>query len=66
MAYKKYVQVELKPCPFCGGEADLCQIYGENLWLVKCWNTKKCKILPRTPEVHSMEEAMFIWNTRLG
>lgn len=34
---------ELKPCPFCGGEAEICSAYDDK-FLGKCWyvRCKKC------------------------
>ncbi len=54
---------ELKPCPFCGGEAEFYpnDIEGEENW-VECCNAK-CQAtngyVRRTPE-----EALSAWNTR--
>lgn len=54
---------EIKPCPFCGGEAEFYPNYieGEENW-VECCNAK-CQAtngyVRRTPE-----EALSAWNTR--
>jgi len=56
-------QPEIKPCPFCGGEAEFYpnDIEGEENW-VECCNAK-CQAtngyVRRTPE-----EALSAWNTR--
>ena len=54
---------ELKPCPFCGGEADFhCWKSG---WTVEC-NNNYCEILPETGVYRSKEEAAEAWNRRAG
>lgn len=53
---------ELKPCPFCGGEAEL---YGiSSFWNVKC--LKGCCFRPATEgnSYTSKEIAIDNWNTR--
>lgn len=51
---------ELKPCPFCGGEAELLIVPNrEAEWVVKCLN-KCCNQFPRA----SKEEAINAWNRR--
>ena len=55
--------IKLKPCPFCGGEAEV--IMGD-LWRnykVGCRNIK-CPIFPRTHSYLTKEEAIKTWNTR--
>lgn len=54
----------LKPCPFCGGRADM--RYAINKALIECTNTK-CKIQPSTwlcVETDSVNKLVNIWNTR--
>lgn len=53
------VNDELKPCPFCGGEADLFNgIDGAwSTWIIEC----DCGIEMR---FLSKEEAIEAWNTR--
>ena len=51
---------KLKPCPFCGGEAELLIVPGRVAsWLVKC---KKgcCNQMPHVSDHDAIEE----WNTR--
>ena len=63
---KKVMSENLKPCPFCGGEADcndtgICDKDGNSLWWVEClW----CGI---STNGHScIQEAMKTWNRRDG
>lgn len=41
---------ELKPCPFCGGDAEFANgvFWGCELFKVRCGNKDKCLILPET------------------
>lgn len=53
---------ELKPCPFCGGEADL--IMGANWYQVGC---RKCDITTATmPMYDNVDRAVALWNTRIA
>lgn len=55
---------EIKPCPFCGGRADI--RYSINRALIECTN-RKCKIRPSTwlhVETDSVDKLVKIWNTR--
>jgi len=55
---------EIKPCPFCGGRADI--RYSINRALIECTNSK-CKIQPSTwlhVETDSVDKLVKIWNTR--
>lgn len=51
---------ELKPCPFCGGEAELEQVCED--WHINCENFK----CPATSFVikSSVQKAIEAWNTR--
>lgn len=56
--------IELKPCPFCGGEA------GEYLVAplmigIECKN-EKCLIQPMTPAWKRRAEATKAWNRRVS
>lgn len=58
-------KLELKPCPFCGGEAKMTQIKS-NGFMIKC---DKCKIQRRQKvlryPIEWLEEKMIEdWNTR--
>lgn len=55
--------VELKPCPFCGGEAVFLK-WGY-CWSVECRNDY-CDVLPETAICYTKEEAADIWNRRAG
>lgn len=46
---------ELKPCPFCGGEAEL----GSPIYYVECTSC-----MGGVPSYDSMEEAISAWNRR--
>jgi Lar family restriction alleviation protein len=50
---------ELKPCPFCGGEADLSQEDKPQVWFVFC---KKCGV--STDTSYEESQAVGEWNTR--
>lgn len=54
---------ELKPCPFCGGEALSWPAYDPGWWQVGCSNDE-CVLFCYTPSCVSVEEAACIWNTR--
>ena len=64
--------LDLKPCPFCGGEAELC--LRRATWFVHC---KECKISGKSVEIgdsvnifplrmisECAEEAVNWWNRR--
>lgn len=52
-------EVKLKPCPFCGGEAEIIDVYGE--YGVMC---KECNA--GTESAGTMDDAAKIWNERYG
>lgn len=56
---------ELKPCPFCGGEAKAyVRDYGDtHYWRVSC-SSDKCGVNPVTNVYHTEAEAIDAWNTR--
>jgi Lar family restriction alleviation protein len=64
--------LELLPCPFCGGEAEIVQIGNEATpkrgYEVRCltWGcaTKKRAMVIRQPMTKAREFALAIWNTR--
>lgn len=54
----------LKPCPFCGGRAEL--EYTMNRAFIECISTK-CKLQPSTwlhVDTDSVNKLVKIWNTR--
>ena len=51
--------VELKPCPFCGGKAEMLN-YSSNEWLVEC---TKCQGMVEK-WCKTEEEAIINWNRR--
>ena len=53
---------ELKPCPFCGGEAELSKSSGGD-WIVGCTNGK-CLMCPWSFGFKTKKEAIESWNTR--
>ena len=57
---------ELKPCPFCGGEAALVPTLKTTVreWFVTC-NNLECSVLAcRTKRYYTEAEAIAAWNTR--
>lgn len=56
---------DLKPCPFCGGEASTFEDYGHSsAWEVGCFNGN-CRVEPHVWEKTKVE-AIAAWNTRGG
>lgn len=58
---------DLKPCPFCGGEAYICKEnipYHPTLYAVDCGNDK-CLVDPSTEFYEDKEEAIEAWNRRV-
>lgn len=53
---------KLKPCPFCGGEADWWQTLS-GTYQAYCYNDN-CEIHPHTCCYVTLEEAIAAWNTR--
>lgn len=52
-------EVKLKPCPFCGGQAGIIDIYGR--YAVSC---KECDA--KTETANTMGDAAKAWNKRNG
>ena len=50
---------KLKPCPFCGGEAEACQTYDGFFWKVMCCGCGNC-----TLKYVNKEQAIDTWNRR--
>lgn len=51
---------ELKPCPFCGGKANI--DYGNGIYEIFYVFCEKCKT--RNPNRLTREEAIKLWNRR--
>lgn len=56
--------MNLKPCPFCGGEAQLVRAPFSAQWLVRC-TTCNADRYARDAE-HSASAAVAAWNRRAG
>ena len=56
---------ELKPCPFCGGEADMTKRKTAiaTFYRVFCANYD-CKVKPSAPERWIKDDAIEAWNRR--
>ena len=56
---------ELKPCPFCGGEAkSYVRDYGDtHYWRVSC-SSDRCGVNPVTNVYHTESGAIEAWNIR--
>ena len=58
-------QIELKPCPFCGGEAIVLHWDGTDAFSVGCVNTFVCHGGTHTSRAYQSEqEAAEAWNRR--
>lgn len=58
---------KLKPCPFCGGEAEIVKgryANGTIVYKVRCANVTDCKVLPETI-FGEKEKAIAAWNRRV-
>lgn len=53
---------ELKPCPFCGGEAAIYEPITTRFWFVRCSNGDTCSTCG--PDRGTRSEAIEAWNTR--
>lgn len=54
--------IELKPCPFCGGDGKLFVLYDG--YHVECNSGWKCPVIPRTWGYETESEAEEAWNRR--
>ena len=52
---------ELKPCPFCGGEATVQEWEGG--YYIECLNPD-CDVSPATADFDAEKEAIVAWNRR--
>ena len=55
---------ELKPCPFCGGEAQVQHDYERGEYRVLCFGDK-CNLVPSTFFFEKKSRAISAWNTRI-
>lgn len=56
--------VELKPCPFCGGEAHTKFWDEENGWSIGCHNLDCYAVIDEFHWYESKDAAIAAWNTR--
>ena len=56
--------IELKPCPFCGGEAEMYQYRYNFRYHFKARCNNDCQIRPTTLDYSTEEEAAKVWNRR--
>ena len=60
---------ELKPCPFCGGQAEEAHLKKRFSLVLGIWCPSyiRCRVCGATSPVKvAMEEAKFSWNRRIG
>jgi len=57
--------VRLRPCPFCGDDAEVVVYYNSQLnelqYIVRC-TSPSCFVAPQTEAARSMERAVAYWN----
>lgn len=64
-------KVELLPCPFCGGEAEVKKVYGCNKYYIVCSSSKalfddRCVLAGIGARVYdSIGDAIAAWNRRV-
>lgn len=61
-------EIKLKPCPFCGGKAELMKNdfwSSADWWYVTCSNPH-CGVHAETSDRPTPQEAAEIWNRRAG
>ena len=56
--------IELKRCPFCGGEAKLTKLESSNEFFVGCTNGG-CAVIPVTWTYKTETKAIAAWNNRI-
>lgn len=58
---------ELKPCPFCGGEAEVVYTEWCAMYTVRCMDEYyNCEAMPETRHFVIEREAIEAWNRRVG
>lgn len=55
---------DLKPCPFCGSEAEIIDYKDEYLEQIVTCRNSFCKVNPNTHFFETREEAIEAWNRR--
>jgi len=56
---------ELKPCPFCGGDAGVSEIRARHAFSAYCsGRSHQCAVTVETAGYESRERAIAAWNTR--
>lgn len=56
---------ELKPCPFCGGKAQIIYTERNDMYSVRCADEyRNCNIMPETLHFAIEREAIDAWNIR--
>ena len=59
-------EIKLKPCPFCGGEAQMMErlrSQASKVYYALCMS-RKCPVNPYTDEFKSISDAAYWWNKR--
>lgn len=52
-------EIELKPCPFCGSDDVICDMF-EDVYFVECWDC-----CAKVESCNGLEAAVVRWNTRV-
>lgn len=64
------MNIELKPCPFCGGDAEMIDVKAyispkkRTIYRVECKKGIECPGMPGTRGYDTEREAAAAWNTR--
>ena len=57
--------IDLKPCPFCGSEAEMRNTRGLRTWIVECSNPSCPASYMIGNDYETKEEAIEFWNRRV-
>lgn len=55
---------ELKPCPFCGGKAEIKSSADNDFWVECALEHRFCQVIPKTWSYETEQEAVEAWNKR--
>lgn len=55
------MSIDLRPCPFCGGEAETVRV--GDMYYVRCGNND-CPVVVETNNYYAEYDAISAWNTR--